>query len=159
MIEAQWLAVRDGDPRARAMYLRHYSSSKARGRYTIVPIGNLGRFMGSGERMVLLTGDCRAIFAWRAQRYRADGQRGVECTIFRNEGHTALASDLVDEACELAWQRWPAERLFTFVDPLKVRSPNPGYCFKRAGFRFVGRTARGLHILERLSGAQEEVAA
>ena len=42
------------------------------------------------------------------------------------------------------------ERFFTFVNPGKVGSPNPGYCFKKAGWRHVGRTKkRGLHILEK----------
>lgn len=41
-------------------------------------------------------------------------------------------------------------RLYTYVDRRKVRSPNPGYCFKVAGWRNCGVTkARKLAILER----------
>jgi hypothetical protein len=46
-----------------------------------------------------------------------------------------------------AWNRWPDQRLYTYVNPVKV-SANPGYCFKQAGWRFCGKTKGGLHILE-----------
>ena len=42
----------------------------------------------------------------------------------------------------LAWERWPGERLFTYVDPNKVRSFNPGYCFLRAGWDRCPERAR-----------------
>lgn len=148
--DGYWLAIRDGDLRAFHLYLRHYSSKKARDGYTFTSTGNRARFMGTGEHIVLMTQDCRSLFTWRFQQFRNDGQTGVECTVFRKEG-PGVASDMVAEACEIAWRRWPGRRLFTFVDPNAVRSPNPGYCFKQAGFRFSGRTQRrGLHILERL---------
>lgn len=107
--------------------------------------------------MVLLTSDCAAVFVWlRSTIRRLDGQEGVCCTLFRNEGPT-LSSDLIREACALAWRRWPAERLFTYVDASQVASPNPGYCFKAAGWRLVrtgaGRpyqSGRGLLLLEML---------
>jgi hypothetical protein len=57
---------------------------------------------------------------------------------------------MISEAVSLAWRKWPGQRLFTFVDPAEVASTNPGYCFKVAGFRFCGRTRRGLHVLELL---------
>ncbi len=153
MIDGHWLPVRDGDLRALAMYLRHYSARKSRARYTVAPIGNRARFVGNGEHMVLMTRDCRALFAWRLQQHRKDDQTGIECAVFRNEGTDTRSSILVLEACELGWLRWPGQRLFTFVDPREVRSANPGYCFKMAGFRFCGLTRRGLHILERFPAA------
>lgn len=151
MIDGNWLAVRDGDARARALYLRHYSSKKSRGdNPTGFVYGNHARFIGPGEHLVMLTHDARALFSWRAQRYRQDGQQGIECTIFRNEG-AGLSSELIREACELAWLRWPGERLYTYVEDSKVASANPGYCFLMAGWRRCGRNADGrLTILERL---------
>src|SRR5262249_11243762 len=92
-----WLAVRDGDPRALALYLRHYSARKNRGPYRIVPVGNRARFVGNGEHIVLLTPDCRSLFAWRWQRRRRDRQTGVECCVFRREG-PGVASEMVAEA-------------------------------------------------------------
>ena len=68
-------------------------------------------------------------------------------TVFRNEG-PLLSSDLIREACGIAWERWPGERLFTHVNPSKVQSTNPGYCFLRAGWRRCGKTKGGLVILE-----------
>jgi hypothetical protein len=149
VIDGFWLSVRDGDLRALALYLRHYSAKKSRAIYTMPPVGNRARFVGNGEHMVLLTRDCRALFAWRFQRYRKDAQTGVECTVFRKEG-AGQASAMISEAVSLAWRKWPGQRLFTFVDPAEVASTNPGYCFKVAGFRFCGRTRRGLHVLELL---------
>lgn len=98
----------------------------------------------------MLTPDCTALWIWRKEKFRMDGQKGVNCAVFRNEG-TALSSCLIQAADEIGWDRWPGERHFTFVDPTKVRSTNPGYCFKRAGWPQCGRTAKGLLILERLS--------
>lgn len=149
MIDGHWLAVRDGDPRARALFLRHYSSSMKRTQPTR-PIGNHERFSGPGEHIVLLTADCAALFVWRAERFRLDGQSGIYCSIFRNES-PVLSSELIREACDLAWQRWPGERLFTHVADRKIRSTNPGACFKKAGWRRCGRNADGrLTILKRL---------
>lgn len=99
----------------------------------------------------MLTADCRAGFIWRLSKHRKDGQTGVECTLFRNEGTSAgcYASCLILGAMSWAWRAWPGARLFTFVDPRKVRSTNPGYCFLMAGWRRVpGLTKRGLVVLE-----------
>ncbi len=136
-----WIAIKDGDPRAKALYLRHYSARHYRD-------GRCRRlFTGPGEKMVLITSDCKALFVWRKFQ-SLDGQHGVNCAIFRNEGEI-LSSDLIKEACELAWKRWPGERLYTYVYDAKVKSPNPGYCFKQAGWTFCGRNKTGrLSILE-----------
>lgn len=100
--------------------------------------------------MVLLTEDCQALFVWRSERFRLDGQTGVGCSVFRNEG-PALSSDLIREADELAWQRWPGERHFTYVDAGKIRPKrDPGRCFLRAGWQRAGTSQTGLILLERL---------
>lgn len=147
-VAGAWLPVRDGDPRALALYLRHYSATKNR-RGQRPQTGNQRRFAGIGEHMVLLTPTADALFVWRRERYRLDGQTGVNCSVFRNEG-PHLASLLYQEACEMAWHRWPDQRLFTYVNPRRIRSANPGYCFKRAGWRLCGESAKGLLILERM---------
>jgi hypothetical protein len=142
-----WIPVRDGDARARALYLRHYSARHYRdGRRPKL-------FVGPGEKMVLLTPMCDALFVWR-KFISDDGQRGINCAIFRNEGDV-LSSELIHEACDLAWQRWPGERLYTYVNDGKIKSANPGYCFKRAGWRACGRNKSGkLTILELLPGGE-----
>ena len=139
-----WLPATDGDDRARALYMRHYSSKKNR------PWWKRSRqFLKPGGKMLLLTVDCRAVFAWVRQEYRKDGQSGVECTIFRNEGPT-LSSVLIREADELAAQRWPGERHFTYVDPGEIRRKrDPGRCFIRAGWTLLKEPSPdGKRILE-----------
>ncbi len=49
----------------------------------------------------------------------------------------------------LAWAEWGPQRLYTYVNPRRVRSSNPGYCFKQAGWRLCGVTkTRKLLILD-----------
>ena len=68
--------------------------------------------------------------------------------MFRNEGMN-LSSDLILEAEDWAAQKWPGEAMMTMVDPAKVRSTNPGYCFLMAGWYRAGYTAKGLLILRK----------
>jgi hypothetical protein len=136
-----WTVVSDSNPRALALYERHYSARHYRdGR-------RRRQFVGPGERLVLLSPSGDALLAWRVQRYTKDGQRGVCCCCFRNES-TRRSSDLLISGMRLAWQRWPRRRLFTYVNPRKIRSTNPGCCFKAAGWRRCGRSKGGLIILD-----------
>jgi hypothetical protein len=136
-----WLEWRDGNAHARQLFDRHYS----RRRYADGRRPKL--FVGPGEKMVLMTPCGRALFVWR-RFISDDGQNGVNCAIFRNEG-AGRSSDLIQEACRLAWCRWPTERLYTYVNPRRVASANPGYCFKCAGWQRCGITTKGLLIFER----------
>ena len=152
LIDGAWLPVKDGDPRIVALYERHYSARPG------LPIGQRRKWgiSGPGESLCLLTVTCDALFVWRAERFRKDKQQGINCAVFRNEG-AILSSTLVKEACELAWVKWPGERLYTFVDPIKTRHKrDPGRCFIKAGWRRCGTSAEGLVILEILK-AQGEV--
>ena len=139
-----WIVVKDGDARARDIFDRHYSRRKYKdGRKPKL-------FVGPGEKMVLLTPNCDALFVWR--KFIDDsGQRGINCAVFRNEGGRQ-SSQLVLWAEEMATQRWPGERLYTWVWDAKVKSVNPGYCFKMAGWRAIGRNKDGrLTLLEKLT--------
>jgi hypothetical protein len=102
--------------------------------------------------MVLLTSCGRALFAWQRNTIpRLDGQCGICCTVFRNEG-AGLSSELIREADDLAWHRWPGQRHFTYVADDQVRSRNPGYCFLKAGWQRCGRNRDGrLTLLEHLA--------
>jgi len=53
---------------------------------------------------------------------------------------------------KLAQQRWPnQQRLYTYVNQRKIKSANPGFCFKCAGWQYAGRTkSKKLHILEKI---------
>lgn len=139
-----WIEMRDGDPSCRAIFDRHYS------RYAYADGRKPKLFLGPGEKMVLLRHDGQALFAWR--KFIDDAmpkQEGVNCAIFRREGGPELAHELVLEAEQPARQRWPGERLYTYVDPAKVTPtmvrglPVWGFCFFKAGWKFGGVTRSG----------------
>lgn len=135
-----WLPVADADSRALALYRRHYSRRQYRDHRVV------RKFVGPGQYSAFLTPGCDALWVWR--RFNdPSGQTGVNNAVFRREGGCPYrASDLIREAVALAWARWPGERLYTYVNPQHA-SANPGYCYKLAGWRFVGITKGGLHIL------------
>lgn len=133
-----WQRVTKFDPRAAALADRHYSRRK---------IGS-PQFMPPGQTLVLLTDDALAVFGWwrphPASGLQAmNGLDGWTCTIFRNEG-PALSSELVLGAeaalLETGVDVGP-DGLLTYVFDAKIRSTNPGYCFKLAGWKVRGRSA------------------
>ena len=135
-----WIQIKDGDPRGMALFKRHYSYHEYK--------DNRRRrlFVGPGGKMVLITRDCDALFVWRKIIMSDDGQVGVNCAVFRNEGKL-LSSELILEAEKLAWLRWPFERLYTYVALEKILSTNPGYCFKIAGWVECGITKINKHVI------------
>lgn len=137
-----WLSVRDGDDTARAIFHRHYSYKPYKdGRKPLL-------FTGPGSKLVLLWPDARALFIWR-KFISDDGQQGVNCSVFRNEGDRR-SSDMIREADAIADKRWPGERHYTYVNARKIRSTNPGFCFLKAGWSKCGVTKHNkLIILER----------
>lgn len=137
--DGAWVQVRDGNLSGFAIFRRHYSCAN------FTP--KIRQFMAPGEKLALLTPDVLALFCWRKSLYRADGQIGINCSVFRNEG-AGLSSQLIRAADDIAWERWPGERHFTFVDPRRVRSTNPGYCFMMAGWKKCGISKGGLVILD-----------
>jgi hypothetical protein len=144
-----WLPIKDGDPRAFALYRRHYSYNdyKDKRRYNTA-YRNRYLICGPGEKLLLLTQNADALFIWRNFIDRS-GQAGVNCACFRNEG-PLLSSELILEAEEIARTRWGNVRLYTYVDPGLVRSKNPGFCFICAGWKRCGETkVRKLIILEK----------
>lgn len=149
--DGHWLSASDGDARARALYERHYSCHHyADGRKRTI-------FVGPGEKMLLMTMNCDALFVWR-KFISADGQQGVNCAVFRNES-PIQSSLLIREAVAFAWRRWPGERLFTYVAADKVKSSNPGYCFIKAGWQKCGLTKwNKLLIFELLPDSDRVVA-
>jgi hypothetical protein len=139
-----WIEVRDGNHTARSIFDRHYS------RHHYKDGRDQSRFVGPGARIVLLTPCARALFVWR-KFISLDNQQGINCAIFRNES-VFRSSDLIKDAMTTAWKRWPGARLYTYVNPRAVKSANPGYCFKVAGWRLCGITkVRQLLILEALA--------
>ena len=144
-----WIAIKDGDPRAFALYQRHYSYKhnahkvrEERHKYKIV---------GPSRYLMLMTQACDALFLWvyPLPGMRRDGQQGINCALFRNESRI-LSSALILEAESLAYAKWGHQRLYTFVDTAEIASRNPGYCYKMAGWQACGVTKRHkLVILEK----------
>jgi len=69
-----------------------------------------------------------------------DGLDCWRCSLFRNEAPAELrSSTLIRAAMDLTASLWPGRPTtdpgwVTWVDPAKIASPNPGYCFKQAGW-------------------------
>jgi hypothetical protein len=108
--------------------------------------------MGPGEKLALITDDHAAIFLWRLfvsmDRRQTDS---LNCSAFRNTS-PILSSQLITEADAIADAHWPhIRRHYTYVNPEKIRSTNPGACFKHAGWTSAGTTTKGLIILERIT--------
>lgn len=139
-----WESVKDGNPIAAALFEEHYSKHHyADGRKPKL-------FVGPGEKMVLLGKDHMGLFVWR-KFISMDRQQGLNNCIFINNG-PQLASDIILQAESIALERWPGIRFFTYVNPKKVKSPNPGYCYKCAGWTLCGRTKKRKYlILEKLN--------
>src|SRR5215469_4846234 len=143
-----WIEVLDGDESVRSIFDQHYS------RYVYADGRRPKLFMGPGEKMVLMRADASAIFGWRKFK-SGDGQQGINCAIFhRQDLAEEAASELIAEAEDRAWQRWPGERFYTYTDPRKVKPtmvkgpfgvlyPVWGYCFYRAGWSFAGVSKSG----------------
>lgn len=146
-----WTQVKDGHPRFADLYRRHYSCHQhADQRRSQYGYRNRNLVLGPGEKMALLTPDWQAAFGWR-KFVDKSGQAGVNCAFFRNES-TLLSSWLILEAEKIAWQRWPGERLYTYVNTTAIKSSNPGYCYLKAGWRKCGYTkVNKLLILEKLA--------
>ncbi len=138
-----WYVTKDGDVSCLELYERHYSCNRyADGR-------KRSQFVGPGEHVVLRTGDADAMFVWR-KFISQSGELGVNCAVFRNESKHQ-SSALILEAERLAWARWPGARLYTYVNAKKVKSVNPGFCYKSANWKVCGVTKKlKLIILEKL---------
>jgi hypothetical protein len=142
-----WRQSYRADPRARELADRHYSRQK---------IG-AAQFCPAGSAFVLYAATATGRAYWVTSFPLAEWVKHAWagawiCSAFRNEG-AGLSSDLIRQA--VAATRWrygepPALGMVTFVDPRKVRSSNPGFCFLKAGFRRVGKTGGGLPALQLL---------
>ena len=140
-----WQQTTRDDPRCAALADRHYSRQK---------IGS-AQFAPPGRCLVLYaeteTGSAVWVTSWPFAEWVKHAWAGAwVCSIFRNEG-AALASELIRQAIAATRSYYgepPALGLITFVKPSSVQSPNPGYCFKCAGFKLVGYAKDGKPCLQ-----------
>lgn len=126
-----WERTNKADVRGSRLADAHYSR-QARGARLYMPPGNT---------VTLVLPDGSAVFGWHRPDpssgvKRMDGFDGWCCSIFRNES-TVLSSRLVLDAERVLVREGVTcglTGLFTYVEPGKVRSRNPGYCFLKAGW-------------------------
>ena len=137
------------DPEMAALADRHYSRRTVGAR----------QFLYSGRKIVIRDALGDVLFGWLYpdETMRMDGQAGYNCAILRNES-SRRSSEIILECEAIAIGRWGPNRMYTYVNPAKINSRNPGYCFKCAGWQNV-RNAEGTirvsktgqHLLEKLS--------
>jgi hypothetical protein len=133
------IATTGYDPEIIALIDRHYSRRP----------GQRTQVGGPARRLILrdALGSVAFVWLWPLDGKRWDGQNGFYCAAFRNES-ARLSSEIILEAEQHARDYWGgAHRMFTYVDPRRVLSNNPGYCFLRAGWRRVFTTRHGRHLL------------
>lgn len=141
--DTTWIPVAKFTPAAARLADDHYS------RRTF----GSPQFMPPGQTLVLMTPDELAVFGWWRPHPDSgikamNGLDGWTCTIFRNTG-SHLSSYLIIEAERELLTRYDCgpDGLITYVWDSKVRSVNPGYCFKVAGWKVTGRSADGRKTL------------
>lgn len=134
-----WTRVGKFDARTAQLADRHYSRRK---------IGS-PQFMPPGQTIILYQPG--AVFGWWRPHpssgiKQMNGLDGWTCTIFRNET-TMIASEMILEAEKFLPDDCGPSGLLTYVWDKKIKSVNPGYCFKRAGYKAIGRSADGRKTL------------
>lgn len=121
---------------------------------------NSPQFMPPGETFVLVARDRLSVWGWWRPHPRSgiaamNGRDGWTCSVFARHGGP-LASELVLDAelalhslTDLGRTAGPCgpDGMMTYVDPRKVRSRNPGYCYRVAGWKRIGMCAKGKKIL------------
>lgn len=133
-----WLLSHKYDTRALPLADRHYNRRK---------VGS-PQFVPPGRSLVLLTEDADALWttSWPFAEYVRHAWPGAWVnSLFRNES-PALASELIRQAVAATRHKWPevpALGMVSFVDERKVRHKrDPGRCYRKAGFKLVGRTKK-----------------
>lgn len=127
-LDTPWQVRTRFDSAAITIADRHYS--RRRGKIGSNQVGGVGR-------VLTLVSPCeRALWVTRYMQRTMDGLDSFRNSYFRNEG-AGLSSELICEAVritEALWPDRPADAWVTWIDTRKVKSANPRYCFKRAGW-------------------------
>lgn len=137
LLSNSWIEVNIDNARLQELVRIHFLQDKFRKVTKIKP----------ANRLILLSTCARAFLIWGIGEIAGD-QSGVQCILFRNAS-TSLSSKLIADAEKQAITRWPQYNLFTVINAGQIKSVNPGYCFKRAGWKFVKRLRGSQHLLVR----------
>lgn len=111
------------------------------------------KFLPPGQRFVLISRDGRAVWGWWRSKgvVAMNGLDGWTCVIFRRLAGpraSALVLDAERAIGRLGFDCGP-DGLLTYVFDRKVRSGNPGYCYKLAGWHIAGRCSECVAIKPR----------
>lgn len=146
MSESPWRLSHRADRAALPLADAHYNRQK---------IGS-PQFVPPGTCLVMLTEDRTALWvtSWPKAEYVKHAWRGAWVnSLFRNEGNH-LSSNLIRHGVahtRAVWPNVPELGIVTFVDPSKTKDKEvPGWCYRRAGWTDVGRTAGGLWVFQQL---------
>jgi hypothetical protein len=134
------------DPEMAALADRHYSRRSVGSR----------QFSYNGRKLVLRNSEGTVLWVWMFPdpAMRMDGQTGYNCALFRNES-ARRASEIILEAEAWAFEKWGVARLYTYIDPRKIRIvkrrgvPLPGFSFLKAGWCLVRDTRDGKLLFEK----------
>ncbi len=137
-----WWLTKESDVACLAMYERHYSCYRyADGRQSSAVRRPWREGCTANEHPQMLCGCGAALLTTAASKGLI-----APCSVTES-GHQS--SSLIRQADKIADCLWPDSRHYTYVDPARVASKNPGFCFIAAGWRKCGRTKGGLLIMER----------
>lgn len=142
-----WKKSNRADPKARELADRHYNRQKP----------GTPQFVPPGRCLVLYTetetGKAFWVTSWPFTEYVKHQWAGAwVCSAFRNED-AGIASKMIKEAVSAtrAYFGEPPELgMITFIDTKKVKPTKVhgidtwGYTYKKAGFKYVGKTKGGL---------------
>ena len=144
IMEPYWYLSHRADRRALPIADRHYNRQKPGSRQFVPP----------GRCCVLLTRNADALWvsSWPFAEYVKHKWPGAWiCSCFRNESKV-LSSELVRQAAAITKWYWgdpPPLGMVTFIDTTKVRRKRDfGRCYRKAGWREVGKTKGGLIALQ-----------
>jgi hypothetical protein len=126
-----WRVTNRNDPALVALADRHYSRQTPGSKQ-----------MGAPADSLAMVSPCERA-GWLSQwtHHPDDGLLALRCAFFRNEG-AGLSSELILAAMQLTEAIWPPDEMavspadgwVTWIKPAEIASPNPGYCFKVAGW-------------------------
>jgi len=140
-----WSRTSKGDNTCRILADKHYSRQTP----------GHPQFCRPGRNLVLRLPKGDAVWVtWDG--IRDDDWDAWECTLFRNESDFQ-SSELIREAVKVTLKEWgtpPGDGFITYIDRKKVASPNPGYCFKCAGWKSAGKSKSGKLCLQFNGGKQ-----
>jgi hypothetical protein len=137
-----WRLSHRADPEARVLADRHYSRQSV----------GAAQFVPPGRCLVLVADGAYWVTSWPFAEYVKHRWAGAWiCSAFRKEG-PGLASDMIRAAVAATRAYFgepPSLGMVTFVDGDKVRRKrDPGRCFLRSGFVYIGYTQSGLVALQ-----------